>query len=234
MLIKNNESIDFFRETGKTTIALGANKDGEVEIVVKDAGKHLVSFLTTAGNKLTQEIDVVTGKLKEIIGQMNEKDIRDSLKKTSSASAKAKSSASKKIIRSSSSTKVNTKYPSSIHGRWEVTKEVYIHKITNRDLCYKTFGGDGDDSFAKEECRDYEKEDDYCVGNAMLYGCRWRNIFNTGFIEWQNHDYGNRNRCGLYEDHTQTDIYENYRQYRIGDNEPCNNSILTLSLRIFE
>ena len=92
MLIKNNKSIDFFRETGKTTIALGANKekttialgankDGEVEIVVKDAGKHLVSFLTTAGNKLTQEIDVVTGKLKEIIGQMNEKDIRDSLKK---------------------------------------------------------------------------------------------------------------------------------------------------------
>ena len=98
MLIKNNKSIDFFRETGKTTIALGANKDGEVEIVVKDAGKHLVSFLTTAGNKLTQEIDVVTGKLKEIIGQMNEKDIRDSLKKTSSASAKAKSSASKKIF----------------------------------------------------------------------------------------------------------------------------------------
>ena len=115
-------SIAVNEETRKTTIALGANKDGEVEIVVKDAGKHLVSFLTTAGNKLTQEIDVVTGKLKEIIGQMNEKDIRDSLKKTSSASAKAKSSASKKIIRSSSSTKVNTKYPSSIHGRWEVTK----------------------------------------------------------------------------------------------------------------
>lgn len=43
MLIKNNKRIDFFRETGKTTIALGANKDGEVEIVVKDAGKHLVS-----------------------------------------------------------------------------------------------------------------------------------------------------------------------------------------------
>ncbi len=177
MLIKNNKSIDFFRKTGKTTIALGANKDGEVEIVVKDAGKHLVSFLTTAGNKLTQEIDVVTGKLKEIIGQMNEKDIRDSLKKTSSASAKAKSSASKKIIRSSSSTKVNTKYPSSIHGRWEVTKEVYIHKITNRDLCYKTFGGDGDDSFAKEECRDYEKEDDYCVGNAM-------NVYSDGTIDY--------------------------------------------------
>lgn len=151
--------------------------NGEVEIVVKDAGKHLVSFLTTAGNKLTQEIDVVTGKLKEIIGQMNEKDIRDSLKKTSSASAKAKSSASKKIIRSSSSTKVNTKYPSSIHGRWEVTKEVYIHKITNRDLCYKTFGGDGDDSFAKEECRDYEKEDDYCVGNAM-------NVYSDGTIDY--------------------------------------------------
>lgn len=170
-------SIAVNEETGKTTIALGANKDGEVEIVVKDAGKHLVSFLTTAGNKLTQEIDVVKGKLKEIIGQMNEKDIRDSLKKTSSASAKAKSSASKKIIRSSSSTKVNTKYPSSIHGRWEVTKEIYIHKITNRDLCYKMFSSDGDDSFAKEECRDHEEEDDYCVGNAM-------NVYSDGTIDY--------------------------------------------------
>ena len=134
MLIKNNKRIDFFRET----IYFAYTKHlKRIHFIIADAGKHLVSFLTTAGNKLTQEIDVVTGKLKEIIGQMNEKDIRDSLKKTSSASAKAKSSASKKIIRSSSSTKVNTKYPSSIHGRWEVTKEVYIHNTMELFLAGK-------------------------------------------------------------------------------------------------
>ena len=181
-------SVAVNEKTGKTTIALGGNEDGKPEIVVKEEGKHLLSFFTEIGDKYTQELSVVAGKLYELMGEMNEKAIRDSASKAqvqnssasglfnkssdskgeSSTSGKSSSSMASPFTRSSSSFAANTD-SKSIVGKWKVVSQSIDHEITDMEACYAIFGDEEDNSFAEEECVDKEVPVDYSIGEQLLF-----------------------------------------------------------------
>ena len=129
--------------SGKVTIALGANEDGKGQIIVKEEGPHLVSFLTGLGEKFTKKLDVAAGEFYKLVGEMNEKAIRDSLAAKSSTSRKSSkiSSSSKEELSSSSveeessSSMEVSKDVKSIYGRWVAAKDVFIYKVTDEAQC---------------------------------------------------------------------------------------------------
>lgn len=154
--------------TGKITIALGANENGDHQLTLDEEGGHLVSFLNTLGDKFTQKLDVVKGKFYELVGEMNEKAIRDSLAKSSSSSKTSKSSSSVKP-KSSSSAKVN-KDSKSVVGKWVSVKETMAHNITNYDECYAMWGpSDGLEDMSEEECSNHEYDVDYALGQTVIF-----------------------------------------------------------------
>lgn len=158
-------------ETGKVTIALGVNDKGDHEIVLKEGGEHVVSFVDESGKKFTQSVDAKPGKDIKLEGKLNEKEIRESQVKSSSSKKYGRSSSSKAVVKSSSSVAKGGKFPNDVRGKWTVTTELYIHKITNKKMCTEIWGG------SSEECVDSEVEDDYCVGQSM-------NVYSDGSIDY--------------------------------------------------
>ena len=161
-------------KSAKVTIALGENEDGDHQIVLREEGEHLVSFLTELGEKFTQKIDVVAGEIYKLIGEMNEKAIRDSLAAASSAAAVPASSASKEASSSSkvvvsSSAEVN-KDSKSVVGKWVSTKETMAHNVTDYDECYAMWGpSEGMEDMSEEECSSHEYDVSYALGQTVIF-----------------------------------------------------------------
>ena len=128
--------------TGKVTIALGANEDGEHQVVLKEEGPHLVSFMNGKGEKYTKKVDAEPGKNIKLEGELNEKEIRDANASSNSRSRTAKSSSSKEpeeisssSVEESSSSMEISKDVKSIYGRWVATKDLFIYKVTDEEQC---------------------------------------------------------------------------------------------------
>lgn len=128
--------------TGKVTIALGANEDGEHQVVLKEEGPHLVSFMNGKGKKYTKKVDAEPGKNIKLEGELNEKEIRDANASSNSRSRTAKSSSSKEpeevsssSVEESSSSMEISKDVKSIYGRWVATKDLFIYKVTDEEQC---------------------------------------------------------------------------------------------------
>ena len=128
--------------TGKVTIALGANEDGEHQVVLKEEGPHLVSFMNGKGEKYTKKVDAEPGKNIKLEGGLNEKEIRDANASSNSRSRTAKSSSSKEpeevsssSVEESSSSMEISKDVKSIYGRWVATKDLFIYKVTDEEQC---------------------------------------------------------------------------------------------------
>ena len=74
------------KKSGKTTIGLGTTDDGKTQLILKEEGEHLVSFLTEWGDKLTQKLTNLAGEFYNLFDEINEKAIRDSIAAASSSS----------------------------------------------------------------------------------------------------------------------------------------------------
>jgi hydrogenase maturation factor len=180
--------------SGKVTIALGTNEDGKQQLVLKEAGEHLVSFLTNLGEKFTKKLDVAKGEVYKLAGEMNEKAVRDSLAAKSSASStrKGKSSSSTEVSSSSeapeesSSSMEISKDAKSIYGRWVLLKDSFIYKVTDEEQCkevmksmsdifdgeigdYSDYLGDYDLSMYVEDCENKEEPQTTASGQKMLF-----------------------------------------------------------------
>ncbi|WP_407446486.1 hypothetical protein [Fibrobacter sp.] len=127
--------------TGKVTIALGANEDGEHQVVLKEEGPHLVSFMNGKGEKFTKKVEAEPGKKIELEGEMNEKEIRDDAASSKSKFGKSSSSeepeeeSSSSVEEESSSSMEVSKDVKSIYGRWVAAKDVFIYKVTDEAQC---------------------------------------------------------------------------------------------------
>lgn len=127
--------------TGKVIIALGANEDGEHQVVLKEEGPHLVSFMNGKGKKYTKKVDAKPGKKIELEGEMNEKEIRDDAASSKSKFGKSSSSeepeeeSSSSVEEESSSSMEVSKDVKSIYGRWVAAKDVFIYKVTDEAQC---------------------------------------------------------------------------------------------------
>ena len=153
------------KKSGKVTIGLGTTDDGKNQLILKEEGEHLVSFLSEWGDKFTQKISTLAGELYNIFGEINEKAIRDSIAAASSSSvtssagtssavnsSNANSSAtdteeSSSSLEESSSSESSSSAASSssysgtvtgnIVGTWKVIKNYTIYNITDYSACYE-------------------------------------------------------------------------------------------------
>lgn len=177
------------KKSGKVTIGLGTTDDGKNQVVLKEEGEHLVSFLTELGDKFTEKINAIAGEIYNIFGEINEKAIRDSIAAASSSSvtssagtssavnsSNANSSAtdteeSSSSLESSSSESSSSAASSSsysgtvtgnIVGTWKVIKNYTIYNITDYSACYEEWyyeDGEGEVVF------DYTDEE--CVNQTV-------------------------------------------------------------------
>ena len=173
--------------TGKVIIALGANEDGEHQVVLKEEGPHLVSFMNGKGKKYTKKVDAKPGKKIELEGEMTEKEIRDDAASSKSKFGKSSSSeepeeeSSSSVEEESSSSMEVSKDVKSILGRWVLVKDVFIHKITDAEQCavvqeaisqlgelqlgeFSEYGG-----MMSESCEDREEPQSSPAGQKMLF-----------------------------------------------------------------
>lgn len=173
--------------TGKVIIALGANEDGEHQVVLKEEGSHLVSFMNGKGKKYTKKVEAKAGKNIKLEGEMNEKEIRDDAASSKSKFGKSSSSeepeeeSSSSIEEESSSSMEMSKDAKSILGRWVLVKDVFIHKITDAEQCavvqeamsqlgelqlgeFSEYGG-----MMSESCEDREEPQSSPAGQKMLF-----------------------------------------------------------------
>lgn len=173
--------------TGKVTIALGANEDGEHQVVLKEEGPHLVSFMNGKGEKFTKKVEAEPGKNIKLEGELNEKEIRDDAASSKSKFGKSSSSeepeeeSSSSVEEESSSSMEMSKDAKNILGRWVLVKDVFIHKITDAEQCavvqeamsqlgelqlgeFSEYGG-----MMSESCEDREEPQSSPAGQKMLF-----------------------------------------------------------------
>ena len=171
-------------KSAKVTIALGENEDGDHQIVLREEGEHLVSFLTELGEKFTQKIDVVAGEIYKLMGEMNEKEIRDANASSNSKSRTTKSSSSMKpeeksssSVEESSSSMEISKDVKSIYGRWVAAKDLFIYKVTDAEQCEVVKKGTSQlyESISEyaglmaEDCENKEVPQNTISGQKMLF-----------------------------------------------------------------
>ncbi len=173
--------------TGKVIIALGANEDGEHQVVLKEEGSHMVSFMNGKGKKYTKKVEAKAGKNIKLEGEMNEKEIRDDAASSKSKFGKSSSSeepeeeSSSSVEEESSSSMEMSKDVKNILGRWVLVKDVFIHKITDAEQCavvqeamsqlgelqlgeFSEYGG-----MMSENCEDREEPQSSPAGEKMLF-----------------------------------------------------------------
>ena len=168
--------------TGKVTIALGANEEGEHQVVLKEEGPHLVSFMNGKGKKYTKKVDAKPGKNIELKGKLNEKEIRDakaspnSKSRTAKSSSSAKSESSSSVEESSSSMEIS-KDVKSIYGRWVAVKDLFIYKVTDEAQCQEVKNAMADiyeglneyADFASEDCENKTVPQNTISGQKILF-----------------------------------------------------------------
>lgn len=177
------------KKSGKVTIGLGTTDDGKNQLILKEEGEHLVSFLSEWGDKLTQKISTLAGELYNIFGEINEKAIRDSIAAASSSSVTSSAGTSSAVnssnanssatdteesssslesssSESSSSAASSSSYSGSVTGNivgtWKVIKNYTIYNITDYSACYEEWyyeDGEGEVVF------DYTDEE--CVNQTV-------------------------------------------------------------------
>ena len=172
------------KKSGKVTIGLGTTDDGKNQLILKEEGEHLVSFLSEWGDKLTQKISTLAGELYNIFGEINEKAIRDSIAAASSSSvtssagtssavnsSDANSSATDTEESSSSVTESSSSVPTSsysgtvtgnIVGTWKLIKMYDVYEINDFAACR-------DEWYLESEDGDiiYDYTDEECVNQTV-------------------------------------------------------------------
>ncbi|WP_294960074.1 hypothetical protein [uncultured Fibrobacter sp.] len=172
------------KKSGKVTIGLGTTDDGKNQLILKEEGEHLVSFLSEWGDKLTQKISTLAGELYNIFGEINEKAIRDSIAAASSSSvtssagtssavnsSNANSSATDTEESSSSVTESSSSVPTSsysgtvtgnIVGTWKLIKMYDVYEINDFAACR-------DEWYLESEDGDiiYDYTDEECVNQTV-------------------------------------------------------------------
>lgn len=170
--------------TGKVTIALGANEEGEHQVVLKEEGPHLVSFMNGKGEKFTKKVDAKPGKNIELEGELNEKEIREANASSNSKSRTAKSSSSMEpeeesssSVEESSSSMEVSKDVKSIYGRWVATKDLFIYKVTDEAQCLEVMSAVSEiyeglseyADFMSEDCENKEVPQNTISGQKLLF-----------------------------------------------------------------
>ena len=198
------------KKSGKVTIGLGTTDDGKNQLILKEEGEHLVSFLSEWGDKLTQKISTLAGELYNIFGEINEKAIRDSIAAASSSSvtssagtssavnsSNANSSAtdteeSSSSLEESSSSESSSSYSGTITGNivgtWKVIKNYTIYNITDYSACYEEWyyeDGEGEVVFdyTDEECVNQTVNETEDIGDIL-------ELRSDGSVIATNHDDG--------------------------------------------
>lgn len=173
-------------KTAKITIALGENKDGDHQIVLKEDGDHIVSFMNDKGDKFTQKVEAKPGKNIKLKGEINEKEIREANASSNSRSRSrtAKSSSSEEpeeesssSVEESSSSMEISKDVKSIYGRWVAAKDVFIYKVTDEEQCQEVKEGMAEiyeglseyADFASEDCENKEVPQNTVSGQKLLF-----------------------------------------------------------------
>lgn len=198
------------KKSGKVTIGLGTTDDGKNQLILKEEGEHLVSFLSEWGDKLTQKISTLAGELYNIFGEINEKAIRDSIAAASSSSvtssagtssavnsSNANSSAtdteeSSSSLEESSSSESSSSYSGTVTGNivgtWKVIKNYTIYNITDYSACYEEWyyeDGEGEVVFdyTDEECVNQTVNETEDIGDVL-------ELRSDGSVIATNHDDG--------------------------------------------
>lgn len=198
------------KKSGKVTIGLGTTDDGKNQLILKEEGEHLVSFLSEWGDKLTQKISTLAGELYNIFGEINEKAIRDSIAAASSSSvtssagtssavnsSNANSSAtdteeSSSSLEESSSSESSSSYSGTVTGNivgtWKVIKNYTIYNITDYSACYEEWyyeDGEGEVVFdyTDEECVNQTVNETEDIGDIL-------ELRSDGSVIATNHDDG--------------------------------------------
>ena len=198
------------KKSGKVTIGLGTTDDGKNQVVLKEEGEHLVSFLTELGDKFTEKINAIAGEIYNIFGEINEKAIRDSIAAASSSSvtssagtssavnsSNANSSAtdteeSSSSLEESSSSESSSSYSGTVTGNivgtWKVIKNYTIYNITDYSACYEEWyyeDGEGEVVFdyTDEECVNQTVNETEDIGDIL-------ELRSDGSVIATNHDDG--------------------------------------------
>lgn len=179
-------SVAVSQKTGKVTIGLGTTDDGKNQLVLKEEGEHLVSFLTEWGDKLTQKLTTIAGEIYNIFGEINEKAIRDAIAAASSSSATSSAGTSSAInssatdteessssLEESSSSESSSSTISSssfnggtvtgkIVGTWKLIKMYDVYEINDFAACR-------DEWYLESEDGDiiYDYTDEECVNQTV-------------------------------------------------------------------
>ena len=189
-------SVAVSQKTGKVTIGLGTTDDGKNQLVLKEEGEHLVSFLTEWGDKLTQKLTTIAGEIYNIFGEINEKAIRDAIAAASSSSATSSAGTSSAInssatdteessssLEDSSSSESSSSTVSSssfsggtvtgnVVGTWKVIKIYNIYEINDFAACYDEWyyeNADGDVvyDYTDEECVNQTVNETEDIGDIL-------------------------------------------------------------------
>lgn len=198
------------KKSGKVTIGLGTTDDGKNQVVLKEEGEHLVSFLTELGDKFTEKINAIAGEIYNLFGEINEKAIRDSIAAASSSSvtssagtssavnsSNANSSAtdteeSSSSLEESSSSESSSSYSGTVTGNivgtWKVIKNYTIYNITDYSACYEEWyyeDGEGEVVFdyTDEECVNQTVNETEDIGDIL-------ELRSDGSVIATNHDDG--------------------------------------------
>lgn len=198
------------KKSGKVTIGLGTTDGGKNQVVLKEEGKHLVSFLTELGDKFTEKINAIAGEIYNLFGEINEKAIRDSIAAASSSSvtssagtssavnsSNANSSAtdteeSSSSLEESSSSESSSSYSGTVTGNivgtWKVIKNYTIYNITDYSACYEEWyyeDGEGEVVFdyTDEECVNQTVNETEDIGDIL-------ELRSDGSVIATNHDDG--------------------------------------------
>ena len=198
------------KKSGKVTIGLGTTDGGKNQVVLKEEGEHLVSFLTELGDKFTEKINAIAGEIYNIFGEINEKAIRDSIAAASSSSvtssagtsstvnsSNANSSAtdteeSSSSLEESSSSESSSSYSGTVTGNivgtWKVIKNYTIYNITDYSACYEEWyyeDGEGEVVFdyTDEECVNQTVNETEDIGDIL-------ELRSDGSVIATNHDDG--------------------------------------------
>ena len=198
------------KKSGKVTIGLGTTDDGKNQVVLKEEGEHLVSFLTELGDKFTEKINAIAGEIYNIFGEINEKAIRDSIAAASSSSVTSSAGASSAVnssnanssatdteessssLEESSSSESSSSYSGTVTGNivgtWKVIKNYTIYNITDYSACYEEWyyeDGEGEVVFdyTDEECVNQTVNETEDIGDIL-------ELRSDGSVIATNHDDG--------------------------------------------
>lgn len=170
------------KKSGKVTIGLGTTDGGKNQVVLKEEGEHLVSFLTELGDKFTEKLNAIAGEIYNLFGEINEKAIRDSIAAASSSSVTSSAGTSSSSLEESSSSETSSSTVSSssyhgtvtgnIVGTWKITKIYDVYEINDFAACRDEWYLENDEGdviydYTDEECVNQTVNDTEDIGDIL-------------------------------------------------------------------